>query len=282
MSTSEPLGIICGKGLLPSLIAEGARQAGVRVVGLGLRGTFDADFPGRCDEFVAAAPFRMGEHLRKLRRRGVTRAVMVGKVEKTSMYHPWRLFRQLPDLKTIRWWFGLDAADRRTNRLLASLAEAYGQGGIQITDSTEYITDHLAGPGPMTRHAPTASRQRDIDFGLPLVDHLTALDIGQCIAVREGDVIAVEAIEGTDAMIERAGRLCRIGDWTLIKLARPDQDARFDVPVVGESTIRQMHRWGGRCLAVEAGKVIMLNKPAVIALANELGVTVVGVRRGDG
>ncbi|MCC5830812.1 MAG: UDP-2,3-diacylglucosamine diphosphatase LpxI [Phycisphaeraceae bacterium] len=282
MSVGESLGIVCGKGIMPRLIAAGARDAGLRVVGIGLRHTHDHDFPAMCHAFHCVSVPKLGRQLRILRREGVRQAVLVGKVEKTRMYDPLSMIRHIPDLATMGWWFfRLDRHDRRPQQVLRSIAEEFARGGIELVDTTRYLLDHMADDGPMTRNTPTAGHQRDIDFVLPLIDRLTQLDIGQAIAVREADVVAVEAIEGTDAMIERAGRLCPRGGWVLVKMARPDQDKRFDVPVVGVSTIAQMKRWGGECLAIEAGGVIMLDKAEVIRAADEAGISIVGVRRSD-
>jgi DUF1009 family protein len=135
----------------------------------------------------------------------------------------------------------------------------------------------MAGVGTMTRGEPSTQQMADIRFALPIVKRMGDLDIGQSVAVRDREIIAVEAIEGTDAMMERAGRLCRKGGWTLVKMAKPQQDMRFDVPVVGVPTIENLKRCGGACLAVESGRVIMIDKPEVIAKAEALGIAIVGV-----
>ena len=128
----------------------------------------------------------------------------------------------------------------------------------------------------MTRRQPSAEALADIAFAWPIVRRLTELDIGQAVAVKEREVIAVEAIEGTDAMIRRAGELCRRGRWTLLKAAKAEHDLRFDVPTVGPATIEQLHQAGGRCLALEAGKVIMADKEELLALADRYRIAVIG------
>ena len=147
-----------------------------------------------------------------------------------------------------------------------------------MIDSTTFIPDHMASEGVMTRRAPTAEQESDIAFGWPLLKQVGSLDIGQSIAVREKDVIAVEAVEGTDRMIERAGELCRRKGWTLLKTARPGHDMRADVPTIGVSTIEKMHAAGGGCIAIGVGRVILVDRPAVLAAADRLGIAVVGVR----
>lgn len=139
-----------------------------------------------------------------------------------------------------------------------------------------YCREHMASEGWMTRCRPAESVWDDIQFGWPIVKELGRLDIGQAVAVREREIIAVEAIEGTAAMIERAGQLCKKGGWTLLKAAKPQQDMRFDVPCVGRDTIEALHRNRAACLVVEKNKVLILDKPETLALAEQLGIAVVG------
>src|SRR5690606_24181217 len=139
------------------------------------------------------------------------------------------------------------------------------------------IPDHLASLGVMTDRHPTARQRADIELGWPLLVEMLRLDIGQSMAVREGDVIAVEAVEGTDRMIERAGQLRASGGWTLLKAARVGHDRRSDVPTIGPDTIHNLHRAGGRCIAVAADDVIIIDKPETIRLADKLGVAIVGI-----
>jgi DUF1009 family protein len=134
----------------------------------------------------------------------------------------------------------------------------------------------MAAAGPMTEAKQRSSIEGDIEFGWRIAKKLGELDIGQAIAVKEKEVIAVEAIEGTAKMIERAGQLCKSGGWTLIKISKPSQDMRFDVPCVGPDTIRSLAKNGGKCLVVEAGKTIIIDKPETIKLADQLGITILG------
>jgi hypothetical protein len=159
---------------------------------------------------------------------------------------------------------------------LCAIADELASGGIILDDSTQYCKEHLASEGVMTRTRPPATITADIEFGWDLVKKLGELDIGQAIAVREREVIAVEAIEGTMRMIRRAGELCRKGGWTLIKTAKPNQDMRFDVPCVGPDTIRDLAANKAGCLVVETDKTIIIDKPQTLALADELGIAVVG------
>ena len=152
--------------------------------------------------------------------------------------------------------------------------------GVTLTSSIRCCQEHLGTEGVLTRRAPTPAQRRDIAFGWPIAKEMGRLDIGQSIAVKEQEVIAVEAIEGTDRMIERAGDLCRHGGWMLIKVAKPDQDPRFDVPTVGPATIENLHRCGATALVVEAGQTLIVDRPALIDLADRLGIVVVGHRGG--
>ncbi len=272
------MGVIAGQGRLPCIVAEGARAAGLRVVGLGLAGQYLPEFPGLCDEFREAALLRLGGWAAKLRRMGASRAVMVGRVDKAASVHdPFRVFRQVPDLTTALVWYRRLRHDRRSPAILAAVADTLARRGVTLIDSTTHIPDHMATEGVMTRTQPTAEQRADIAFAWPIFAQALTLDIGQAMAVRERDVLAVEAIEGTDRMIERAGQVCRRAGWTLLKGARATHDRRADVPTIGEPTVRAVHNAGGRCIALAAGDVIVIDKPKVIALADSLGVAIVGV-----
>jgi DUF1009 family protein len=277
-SDREPVGLIAGQGRLPVLIARGVRAAGREVVCVGLRDQYDADLPERCDRFRTAGIIQIGRWCRLLRRSGVREAVMVGRVKKLRMYDPLHLIRQMPDWRAARIWFGRLRYDKRNDAILGAVADEFAREGIRIMDSTRYIPDQMAGEGVLTTAGPTAAQRSDIDFALPIIARLGELDVGQSIAVRDREVIAVEAIEGTDRMIQRAGELCKRGGWTLVKIAKPDQDMRFDVPTVGPQTIENLRAHGGRCLALEAGRVIMVERPKILEAAEKAGVAVVGVR----
>jgi len=273
----QPIGLIAGGGQLPLLTAQGMRAAGRRVVGVGLAGLYDPALPALCDSFAEAGLIRLGRWIKLLRRGGAEQAVMVGYVRKVRMYHPWYLFQQLPDWRAARLWFGRLRHDKRNDAILMAVADTLADEGITLTDTTHYIPDHLADPGPMTRRTPTAEQQADIDFALPIIRQMGALDVGQSIAVKDREVITVEAIEGTARMIERAGELCPRGGWTLVKIAKPHQDMRFDVPTIGMVTIESMAKLGGGCIALQAGRTIVMDKPAVIEAAEKAGIAIVGI-----
>jgi len=272
------LGLIAGQGRLPFLVAEGARRAGLKVICVGLADSAAPELAAYVDAFFWGAIARPGGWMRKLRRWGVTRTIMVGRVAKTNIYTPWRIVRYLPDWRALRiWYWRLRGKDKRNDSVLCAIADEFASGGIILEDSTMYCKEHLADAGVMTRTQPSATNKADIAFGWPIALEVGRLDIGQAIAVREREIIAVEAIEGTAEMINRAGQLCKKGGWTLLKAAKPNQDMRFDVPCVGPDTIESLKRNGAACLAVEKGKTIILDKSDTLALADKLGIAVVGV-----
>jgi DUF1009 family protein len=275
----DVIGLIAGGGRLPFMVAAGARKQGVKVVCVGLTGYVDEPLANEVDAFYHAGVVRFGSWMRKFHRHGVTRVIMAGKVTKAHMFTPWRIVQYMPDWRAFRlYYWRLRGKNLQTDTLLSAVADELATGGIYLENSTMYCQEHLADAGVMTSRQPGTQVEHDIEFGWPLVKKLGELDIGQAIAVKEREVIAVEAIEGTAEMIRRAGRFCKAGGWTLIKTSKPKQDMRFDVPCVGPETIRDLAANGSRCLVVEAGKTIIIDKPETLALADRLGVTVVGVR----
>jgi DUF1009 family protein len=260
------------------MIAAGARKRGWQVVCVGLSGYVEEELAAEVDAFHLVAVARPGAWIRRLRRHRITRAVMVGRVTKSHLFTPFRILRYIPDWRAFRiYYWRLWGRDKLTDTLLTALADELASGGIWLENTTMFCQEYLAEAGVMTRHRPGTRVGHDIAFGWPLAKKLGDLDIGQAIAVKEREVIAVEAIEGTAEMIRRAGQFCKAGGWTLIKTAKPRQDMRFDVPCVGPETIRDLAAGGGRCLVVEAGKTIVIDKPDTLALADQLGIAVVGV-----
>jgi DUF1009 family protein len=202
---------------------------------------------------------------------------MVGGVGKTAMHKKFSVLRLTPDLTTLLLWYRRLRHDRRDATVLSAIADELQKSGVTLIDSTTHISDHLAGNGVLGSVSPTAKQTADIAFGWPLLTQSAALHIGQSMAVREGDVLAVEAIEGTAALIERTGSLCKKSGWTLLKTAADDHDMRADVPSIGTKTIEQVSQAGCTCIAVGSGRVILLDAPAVIKAANASGVALVGM-----
>jgi DUF1009 family protein len=221
---------------------------------------------------------RLSSWIRHLRRMGAGEAVMVGRVVKTRMYARFAWARNVPDWRTARLWFTRLRHDRRPFAILNALADTLESEGIRLIDSTTYTRDQLVTPGVLTRIQPTEAQLLDARHGWELCRQISRLEIGQSIAVKQKDVIAVEALEGTNAMIERAGQLCRSGGWTLIKVANAHEDMRMDVPTVGVTTIEKLAAAGARCVVLEAGKTTFLEKDKVIELADRHGIAIVGMQ----
>ncbi|MEO0476356.1 MAG: UDP-2,3-diacylglucosamine diphosphatase LpxI [Planctomycetota bacterium] len=275
---SKPtIGLIAAGGQLPIIQAQGMRAAGHAVACVGLKGQYAPELPGLCDSFVEVGMFSLGRWCRQLRKRGASQAVMVGKVSKNQFqYHPMRWLSQMPDWRAARVWLWRCRHDRRSQMLLNSLADELKEGGLELIDTTKFIPEHMADEGVLTKQQPTGAHQHDIELVWPILMRMNDLDIGQAVAVKQGDVIAVEAMEGTDAMIERAGELCKKPGWLLAKGAPANKDPRFDVPTIGVQTIENLAKAGGTALLVTAGRVILLDRPRVLETADRLGIAIVG------
>jgi DUF1009 family protein len=269
--------LIAGEGELPRAVARGARAAGRRVVIVGLRGSADPGLSELADEFCFRGIVQLGRWIRVFRRAGCREVTMVGRVRKADMFAGPRWLqwlRYVPDLTSIRVWY-FHARDKRNDTLLGAVADEMRRRGLTLIDSTRYIPEMLAPAGSLTPGRPPQRVIDDAEFAWPLIKQIAAMDIGQAIAVKEREVIAVEAIEGTDALIERTGRLCPQGGWTLVKVAKPNQDMRFDVPTIGAQTIENLHRAGAAGLVVEAGKTIVLERDKLVELAQHRHISVI-------
>ena len=278
----DAVGLIAGGGRLPFMVAAGARRQGLEVICVGLAGYVEEPLAKEVDAFYHASVARPGSWIRRLRKHEVARAIMVGRVTKSHLFTPWRIVQYVPDWRAFRvYYWRLRGKNKLTDTLLSALADELATGGIHLENSTMYCQEHLAEAGVMTRRQPGSRVEQDIEFGWPLAKKLGELDIGQAVAVKEREVIAVEAIEGTAEMIKRAGRFCKAGGWTLIKTSKPKQDMRFDVPCVGPETIRDLAANGGGCLVIEARKTIIIDKPQTLDLANQLGIAVVGIQAAE-
>ncbi len=261
------------------MVVEGAKSAGCRVVVVGLRGLADPALREIADSFHWAGLARMGRWINVFTRARVHRAIMAGYVNKQVMYGRFRLLKLLPDWISFKLWF-FRLRDKRNDTVLGAVADVLQTKGIKLEDATQYCTDALAEEGALTGAQPPPNLGKDTDFGWRIAKELGRLDIGQAVAVKETEVIAIEAIEGTDRMIERAGALCKKGGWTLIKVAKPNQDMRFDIPTVGPETIENLHRNGARALVIEAGKTVIVEREKMLSAAGRYGITVVAKRDG--
>ncbi len=272
----SPLGLIAGAGSFPFLVAEGAKREGRPVVIVGLRGFAEPGLRDLADAFYWSGVARLGGWKRIFAKEGVREAIMAGRVRKADMYGRLRLLRYLPDWTSLRVWYR-KARDKRNDSILQAAADELAAGGVTLIDSTRYCPQAIAQAGVLTAHGPTEPQWRDIHFGWRIAKEMGRLDIGQSIAVKEQEVIAVEAVEGTDEMIRRAGHLCRQGGWTLIKAAKPNQDMRFDVPSIGPATLENMHAAHAAVLAIEAGKTLLLEREKTLDLAARYGIVIVAL-----
>jgi DUF1009 family protein len=277
------IGLVAGWGRFPILVARSLKALGYEVHCVGLAGHADRALAEICDSHCECGVARMGQHIRFFRRRGITQATLAGKIFKDKLlFGRWGWLPLVPDWTTIRAFFPVfvqGKQDRRDDTLLSVVVGEYARGGITMTPATDFAPELLAQPGQLTRRGPTAAQELDIAFGWDLAKEMGRLDIGQSVAVKGRAVIAVEAVEGTDACIRRAGELCPQGGFTVVKVAKPQQDMRFDVPTIGIGTIESLVAAGAGVLAIEAGKTIVVDQPEVVALADQHGLAIVAVRR---
>lgn len=271
------MGLIAGGGRLPMLQALGMRAAGYRVACVGLADQYDDELRSLCDDFVESGVLNLGRWCRQLRKMGASQAVMVGRVEKSQfLYNPMKWLQHAPHWRGVKLYLWDCRHDKRSQAMLSGVARELMKGGLELIDTTRFIPEQMADEGVLTTRKPTAAHRRDIEMSWPILMRMNDLDIGQAIAVKDGDVIAVEAMEGTDALIKRSGELCRKPGWVLAKGAPANKDPRFDVPTIGVKTIENLAAAGAGCLVVAAGRVILLDKPEVLAAADRLGIAVIG------
>jgi DUF1009 family protein len=284
----ERLGLIAGNGRFPFLLLEAARAHGLDVVVAAIKEETDPEMDVRAarDARVRVHWLSLGELSRLIetfRAEGVSKAVMAGQVKHKQIFSSirpdWRLAKLLMNLRT-----------RNTDMLLGAVAKVLGDEGIELISSTAYLEPLLATVGTMTARRPDAGELSDIEYGRRVALGIAGYDLGQTVVVAAGACVAVEAMEGTDAAIARAGELFRtLGEdegatlrrsLTVVKVAKPDQDMRFDVPVVGVATIEAMRAAGATCLCVEAGRTLLFDKAAMVRMADEAEITITGHERG--
>jgi DUF1009 family protein len=270
------LGLIAGNGRFPFLVLDAARAAGHDVTIIAIKEEAFPDLPGAAERPPAAdlhwvSLGQLGKCISLLKAAGVTQAVMAGQVKHTKLFAD-----IVPDMTLLGVLMRLKA--RNTDALIAGIADVLRDHGIELLDSTAFLSPLLAREGVLTRRHPSAEERIDLDFGGRMADAIAALDIGQTIAVKSAAVVAIEAMEGTDAVIARAGQLAGAG-VRVVKVAKPNQDMRFDVPVVGLSTIEAMKAAGATTLSVDGGKTLLLDGDAIVKAADEAGICIVGRSR---
>jgi UDP-2,3-diacylglucosamine hydrolase len=289
----QKLGLIAGNGRFPFLLLDAARAHGLQVVVAAINEETDPEINARAaaDPNIRVHWLSLGELSRLIetfQAEGVTRAVMAGQVKHKQIFSSirpdWRLAKLLLNLRT-----------RSTDMLLGAIAKVLADEGIELISSTSYLEPLLAKPGVLTSRAPDEEEQKDIAYGRTVAQAIAAWDLGQTVVIAAQACVAVEAMEGTDATITRAGELFRTLDLgtndiatettqptttlrrslTVVKVAKPNQDMRFDVPVIGVATIQAMQASGATCLAVEAGKTLLFDPAAIIAAADQAGITII-------
>jgi DUF1009 family protein len=265
----EVLGLIAGNGRFPFLVARGARRAGRRVVAVAIREEAAPELLGEVDRLEWVGLGQLGRCLEVLHGEGVREAVMAGQVKHRQIFSGLR-----PDRKLLGVLARIPF--QNTDSLIGAVADALGREGIALLPSVTFVEDQLATPGAMTRRTPSRDQRRDIDYGLRIARRLGELDLGQTVVVKDRAAVALEAMEGTDEVIRRAGRLAGPGT-TVVKLAKPGQDMRFDVPVVGPGTLASMGEAGAAVLAVEAGRTLLLDRADFLRAADETGLAVWGL-----
>jgi DUF1009 family protein len=285
------LGLIAGNGRFPFLLLDAARAQGLAVTVAAIREETDAEIDRRAaeDAGISVHWLSLGELSRLIEtfhKEGVQKAVMAGQVKHKQIFSSirpdWRLAKLLLNLRT-----------RSTDMLLGAVAKVLGDEGIELVSSTAFLEPLLAGEGVLTAREPDEEERKNIEYGLGVARAVAAFDIGQTVVVAAQACVAVEAMEGTDATIERAGELMRTlqgsGDQeastlerrlTIVKVAKPNQDMRFDVPVIGVRTVETMIRAGASCLSVEAGRTLLFDREALLERAAAAGIAIVGSVRG--
>jgi DUF1009 family protein len=277
-SSPQPVGLLACAGRFPIVFAEKARQCGIPVVCLGLPGMADPVLKTVCDEFHWLRRMSLGFVIRTFRRRDVSRWTMAGKFHKHWLYRPWRWLHFLPDWGMLRFYYSRRRRANNDDSLLLGLIAEFHAAGLDCVSALDLCPELLVREGVLTRRRPSSAEETDIAVGWHLAREMGRLDVGQSVMIRERAVLAVEAIEGTDRAIERAGELCSGRPFVVVKVAKPGQDRRFDVPTVGTNTIETMHKAGARVLAIEAGQTILLDETEVLALADRYGIAVASLR----
>jgi UDP-2,3-diacylglucosamine hydrolase len=263
------LGIIAGSGKFPLLVARSAKKAGFRVVAVAHAGETDPVLENETDSIAWIRLGQLGKLIRSLKKQGVQQAVMAGGIKKERMFE-----NVLPDLK------GLSLLSRlaifHDDDILRAVARELEKEGIEIVSSTTHVPELVAPPGILTMRKPSKNEKEDMAFGWRIAKELGRLDVGQCVVVRRKTVLALEAIEGTDETILRGGRLAR-EKAVVVKVSKPKQDLRFDVPTIGVGTILSMMEAKASVLAVEAGKTLVFDRDEAIALADRERIAIVSL-----
>jgi DUF1009 family protein len=281
MERKKKIGLVAGWGNFPVRVAESLAGQGYEVSCIGVKGHADPVLADICHRYQEFGMGKMGSQVRFLRKAGVTEATMAGKIFKTLLFERFHLLKHCPDLTFWRHFFPVYVTrtrDRKDDTLLNTVTELYAAEGIMFAPATDFAPELLIGEGVLTRRKPSDRLMKDIQFGWTMAREMGRLDIGQSVVVKNQAAIAIEAIEGTDACIARAGQLCKAGGFTVVKVAKPKQDMRFDVPTVGIGTIESIHAAGGKVLAIEADRTIVIDQEETIAMADKYGIVMIALK----
>jgi DUF1009 family protein len=261
-------GLIAGNGQFPFLVIDGARRQGVDLSVVAINEETDQRIDREAKDVRWVGIGQLGKMISFFKDRGVERVMMAGQVKHVQIFSG-----AMPDMRMVKMLWNLPR--RNTDALIGGIAAELAKDGIELIDSTHFVSDHLASDGVMTKRRPNDLELGNIDYGLQIAREIARLDLGQTIVVRGKACVAVEAMEGTDAAIKRAGELAN-GKLTVVKVAKPHQDMRFDVPVVGISTIETMVAAGATCLSISAGKTLIFDRQVMLALADRHNICVIG------
>ncbi len=261
-------GLIAGNGQFPFLVAEGAKKAGQSLSVVAIKEETDKRIEALADEVLWVGIGKLGKMIAFFKKQGVTKAMMAGQVKHIQIFSG-----AMPDMKMLKMLWSLP--ERNTDSLIGGIADAMAAEGIELIDSTYFAQEYLAPEGVLTKRAPNETEKENLEYGLRIANEIARLDLGQTIVVRASACVAIEAMEGTDAVIKRAGELAK-GKLTVVKVAKPNQDMRFDVPVVGLPTIQTMVDAGATCLSITPGKTLIFDRNEMLALADKNKISVVG------
>ncbi len=260
-------GLIAGNGRFPFLVLEGAKRAGASVAVAAIREETDPEIEQLADRLTWVGLGQLGKMIRFFKDEGVNKAIMAGQVKHVQIFS-----RAIPDVRMLKMLLRLPR--RNTDALIGAVASELAAEGIELIDSTYFLKDQLPQEGTLTKRAPDDRERSDVEYGLEIAREIARLDLGQTIVIRDRACVAIEAMEGTDAVIRRAGQLVA-GRLTIVKIARPNQDMRFDVPVIGIPTIQAMIDANATCLCLTAGKTLMFDREEMINLANVNKISIV-------
>lgn len=265
-------GLIAGNGSFPFYVLEGARRRGVEMAVAAIKEETDPAIAERASQVEWVGVGQLGKLISYFKREKITHVVMAGQVKHHQIFR----LNALPDLRMVKLLARL--ANKNTDSLIAAVADELGRDGIALVPSTEFLEHMLAREGVLTRRSPTRDERSDMEYGLRIAGEIARLDVGQTVAIKDRAVVAVEAMEGTDAVITRAGEITRGRPFVVIKVAKPNQDMRFDVPVIGTATIEAMSRAGAAAISVTSDKTLIFERDELIERANACDISVVGTR----